>query len=111
MIQLHVYFSAPVARTAEKLKFKVPTGNTKWLPLVKSKHGEFGIEEGFYFKLKPTKEALDSIVPVLNDVLQPATKKRLHFIVEYNESDKHLAAIVHAWRARLIEMGYVFLNG
>lgn len=111
MIQLHVYFSAPVAKTAEKLKFKVPPDNTKWLSLVKSKYGEFGVEEGFCFRLKPTKEALDSIVPVLNTVLQPATKKRLHFIVEYNESDNSLAAIVQPWRARLIEMGYVFLNG
>lgn len=110
-IQLQVYMSAPLQKSAARLNFQIPEGSFPWKTLVSSSYGEFGVdsENGFGFVLKPSKEALESVIPVLTNVLQKATPRTLRCVVEYDTTDRALGRLVEPWRQHLFDLGFEVL--
>ncbi len=111
-ITVHVYFSQPQSKTAQRLKLshRIPTGYTfDWIPLVVSPFGEFGIDgpTGFQFRLKPTKAALDSIVPVILTTFKQATSRNLSLTIIFNESNKEMVQNVKAWKSKLGDVRFL----
>lgn len=110
-VQLHVYMSAALHKSAAKLNLSIPSPPFSWTTLIRSCYGEFGVdwENGFGFRLKPTEEALNSVLPILTDVLQKATPRTLRCVVEYDTADRALGRIVEPWRQRLFNLGFEVL--
>jgi hypothetical protein len=99
-------------KIATKLHFKLPKGpEFYWTTLVRGPYGEFGVDSqnGYAFHLKPTQEALDSVIPVLNDILSKATHRTVRLVIEFNTADKHVARMIEPWRQRLFDAGYDIL--